>query len=33
MLAANQMGIHLGRLVPAESQRLQEFLSMILVPA
>jgi hypothetical protein len=23
---ANQMGIHLGRLVPAESQRLQEFL-------
>jgi hypothetical protein len=34
MLAANQMGIHLGRLVPAESHRLQEFLlSMILVPA
>ena len=30
----NQMGIHLGRLVPAESQRLQEFLlSMVPVPA
>lgn len=31
--AANQMGIHLGRLVPTESQRLQEFLlSMVSVP-
>jgi DNA-binding response OmpR family regulator len=29
---ANQMGIHLGRLVPAESQRLQEFL-LSMVPA
>ena len=32
--ATNQMGIHLGRLVPAESQRLQEFLlSIVPVPA
>ena len=31
---ANQMGIQLGRLVPAESQRLQEFLlSMVPMPA
>jgi DNA-binding response OmpR family regulator len=27
--AANQMGVHLGRLTPAESQRLQEFLLAI----
>jgi DNA-binding response OmpR family regulator len=31
LLGANQMGIHLGRLVPAKSQRLQEFL-LALVP-
>jgi len=31
---ANQMGIHLGRLVPAERQRLQEFLlALVPVPA
>lgn len=31
---ANQMSVHLGRLAPAESQRLQEFLlSMIPVDA
>jgi CheY-like chemotaxis protein len=31
---ANQRGIHLGRLVPAESQRLQEFLlGLVSVPA
>jgi DNA-binding response OmpR family regulator len=29
--AANQMGVHLGRLTPAESQRLQEFL-LAMVP-
>ena len=28
---ANQMGVHLGRLTPAESQRLQEFL-LAMVP-
>jgi DNA-binding response OmpR family regulator len=34
LASANQMGIHLGRLVPAESQRLQEFLlSMVPVTA
>src|SRR5262249_45950368 len=32
--SANQMGIHLGRLAPAESQRLQDYLlAMIAVPA
>jgi len=34
LAGANQMGVHLGRLAPAESQRLQEFLlSMATVDA
>ena len=34
LAGANQIGIHMGRLAPRESQRLQEFLlSMVGVPA